>query len=224
MLCMSSSRVQLYATLWTIAHKAPLSMGFSRQEYWSVGCRVFFQGIFPTQGSNPHLLGLLHWQVGSLPPAPPGKKVIQQYYLVLKSKEVLPHATTWMNPEDILSEISHSQEDKYYISALIGDTYGMNGPYLNSSQRQKVKWCLPGGSKEWRVSLMSRELQVRTMTKFWDGKDGGDGCTTRWKHLMPLNCMLKWSKINVMYILSELKQNKTKQPSSIQVIISSFPP
>ena len=29
------SRVQLFATPWTIAHEAPVSMGFSRQEYWS---------------------------------------------------------------------------------------------------------------------------------------------------------------------------------------------
>ena len=29
------NRVQLFATPWTIAHQAPLSMGFSRQEYWS---------------------------------------------------------------------------------------------------------------------------------------------------------------------------------------------
>ena len=29
------SRVQLLVTLWTVAHQAPLSMGFSRQEYWS---------------------------------------------------------------------------------------------------------------------------------------------------------------------------------------------
>ena len=28
------SCVQLFATLWTVAHQAPLSMGFSRQEYW----------------------------------------------------------------------------------------------------------------------------------------------------------------------------------------------
>ena len=27
-------RVQLFATPWTVAHQAPLSMGFSRQEYW----------------------------------------------------------------------------------------------------------------------------------------------------------------------------------------------
>ena len=31
------------------------------------------QGIFPTQGSNPCLLSFLHWQVGSLPQALPGK-------------------------------------------------------------------------------------------------------------------------------------------------------
>ena len=29
------SHVQLSATLWTVAHQAPLSMGFSSQEYWS---------------------------------------------------------------------------------------------------------------------------------------------------------------------------------------------
>ena len=33
----------------------------------------FSQGIFPTLGSNPHLLCLLHQQAGSLPLAPPGK-------------------------------------------------------------------------------------------------------------------------------------------------------
>ena len=31
----SLSRVRLFATLWTAAHQAPPSMGFSRQEYWS---------------------------------------------------------------------------------------------------------------------------------------------------------------------------------------------
>ena len=35
-----------------------------------VGCHFLLQGILPTQGSNPHLLCLLCWQVGSLPLAP----------------------------------------------------------------------------------------------------------------------------------------------------------
>ena len=56
--CMPSafSHVRLCATPWTVARQAPLSMGFSRQEYWS-GYHSLFQGIFLTQGSNP---GLLH--------------------------------------------------------------------------------------------------------------------------------------------------------------------
>ena len=33
--CSSLSRVWLFATPWTVAHQAPLSMEFSRQEYWS---------------------------------------------------------------------------------------------------------------------------------------------------------------------------------------------
>ena len=31
----SLSCVQFFATLWTVAHQAPPSMGFSRQEYWN---------------------------------------------------------------------------------------------------------------------------------------------------------------------------------------------
>jgi len=57
------------ATPWAVAHQAPLSMGFSRE--WN-RLPSPLQGIFPTQGSNLHLL---HWQVGSLPLAPPGKPV-----------------------------------------------------------------------------------------------------------------------------------------------------
>ena len=43
-----------------------LSMGFSRQEYWSVW-PFPSPGIFPTQGSNQRLLCLLCWPAGSLP-------------------------------------------------------------------------------------------------------------------------------------------------------------
>ena len=34
-MCGMLSRVQLLETLWTVARQASLSMGFSRQEYWS---------------------------------------------------------------------------------------------------------------------------------------------------------------------------------------------
>ena len=52
------------AVLWAVARQAPLSVGFSGKNT-GVGCHSLFQGIFLTQGSNLHLLSLLHWQVDS---------------------------------------------------------------------------------------------------------------------------------------------------------------
>ena len=52
--------LQWCLTLWTVALQAPLSMGFSRQEYWSgLPCPPPGE-IFLTQGSNLRLLWLLH--------------------------------------------------------------------------------------------------------------------------------------------------------------------
>ena len=56
------SRVELFVTPWTVAHQVPLSMGFSRQEYWS---RLPFPpsgdlpdlGIEPESLTNPALAG-----------------------------------------------------------------------------------------------------------------------------------------------------------------------
>ena len=63
--------IWLFVTPWTVAHQAPLSMGFSRQEYWS-GLSFPSLGRLPNP-RDPHLLCLLHWQAGSLPLEPPGK-------------------------------------------------------------------------------------------------------------------------------------------------------
>ena len=46
-----------------------------------VDCHAFSQGIFPTQGLNPCLLHLLHWQAGSLPLVPPGKLSLGVIYI-----------------------------------------------------------------------------------------------------------------------------------------------
>ena len=64
---------------WTVAHPAPHTWN-SPGKNTGVGCHAFLQGIFPTQGSNPHLLGLLHWQAGSLPLAPPGKPILYIFF------------------------------------------------------------------------------------------------------------------------------------------------
>ena len=46
------SRVRFFATLWTVARQAPLSMGFSRQEYWS-GLPFPSPGDLPNPGIEP---------------------------------------------------------------------------------------------------------------------------------------------------------------------------
>ena len=53
-MCMLScfSHVLLFATLWTVAHQAPLFMGFSRQEYWSA-LPLLSPGDLPDPGTEP---------------------------------------------------------------------------------------------------------------------------------------------------------------------------
>ena len=46
------SCVQLFVSLWTVAHQAPQSMGFSRQEYWS-GLPFLPPGDLPDSGIEP---------------------------------------------------------------------------------------------------------------------------------------------------------------------------
>ena len=60
------SRVQLFATPWTVAYQAPPPMGDFPGKNIGVGCRFLLQEIFLTQGLN---LCPLHWQAGSLPPS-----------------------------------------------------------------------------------------------------------------------------------------------------------
>ena len=63
------SRVRLFATPWTVACQAPLSMGFSRQEYWS-GLPFPSPGDPPNPGIEPGSPAL---QADALSSEPPGK-------------------------------------------------------------------------------------------------------------------------------------------------------
>ena len=69
MLCcaQSLSHVRPFATPWTVAHQAPLSVGFSRQEYWS-GLPCPPPGDLPNLGTEPRPPALL---ADSLPSEPP---------------------------------------------------------------------------------------------------------------------------------------------------------
>jgi len=95
--CVQSLTVsESFVIPWTVAHQAPLSMGFPRHTgITGVGCCFLLQRIFPTQGSNSHLLHLLHWQVDAT--KPPGKP-----YLI----NPLESYTTLMSNVEKIIEIS----------------------------------------------------------------------------------------------------------------------
>ena len=65
------SHVRLFATPWTVAYQAPLSMEFSRQEHWS-GLPFPSPGDLPHPGIEPGSPAL---QADALPSEPPGKPI-----------------------------------------------------------------------------------------------------------------------------------------------------
>ena len=104
---LSHSVISDSATPWTVAHQAPLSMGFPRQEYWS--------GLpFPTQG---HL---------SDPGIEPGSSA---------SRQILNHCTTWEapnpNPEDCFVYIIISIKWAYMYS----EGLKMNSPKTHNPKK-----------------------------------------------------------------------------------------
>ena len=86
-------------SLWTVPTRL-LYPWDSPGKNTGMGCHALLQGIFLTQGLNPHLVRLLHWQAGSLPPAPPGKPklkgIIFKFKSPLKLLDKMLIMTSWI--------------------------------------------------------------------------------------------------------------------------------
>ena len=83
------SSVRLFATLWTVAHQVPLSMGFSRQESWSeLPCPP--PGDLPDSGTEPLFLMPPILVGGLLPLVPPGKSLCLFYVSANELADSLP--------------------------------------------------------------------------------------------------------------------------------------
>ena len=102
-------------TPWTVARQVPLSMGFSRQKYWS-GQPFPSPGVFPTQGSNP---GLLH------------------------CRQILYHLSHQISPHDLQISISSTNLSQHFkISRSHGSHcyVQLSISNINSSSSHTIKF------------------------------------------------------------------------------------
>ena len=94
--------------------------------------------------------------------------IIHTYNEILFSlKQILVHAITWKNPEDILSELSLSLKVKYCVSTLVRFIRKESKIVVvrGWEEGEMGSYCLPG--REFQYGKMKKVLKM----------DGGDGCT-----------------------------------------------
>ena len=130
----SLSCVQLFATSWTVAHQAPPSMEFSRQEYW-IGMSFPSPGALPDPGIEPGSSALPADALSSEPPGKQGKSLCNTSLQL----PLLP----FHSPHD-----SHSKALFPIRLHTPYDTTGswLSGPHLRNSTYRKA-WFKAGLSQ-----------------------------------------------------------------------------
>ena len=101
-LCVHAQSLQLchlFATPWTVAHQAPLSMGFSRQEYWS-GLPFLSPGDLPNTGMEPTSPALAGKFFTTEPPRKPSAIVTPGIFSSPGS--FWPHCVDLLQPQALL--------------------------------------------------------------------------------------------------------------------------
>ena len=155
----SLSRVWLFATPWTIAHQAPLSMVFPKQKYWS-GLPFPTPGDHLNPGIKPVSLASPAFAGGFFTTEPPGKpsvacSVLNKYLLnkwlwsgsVAVSSKVLP---TWFQPQvlhlpRVLPGYHVSSSDSHWVLLPWGPLPGQNTKCVFISEavakESMIAWC-----------------------------------------------------------------------------------
>ena len=122
--CSSPSRDQRFVTLGTVTHPVPLSMKFSRQEYWSVlPC--------PSPGDLPRLWikpGSFAMQADSLPSEPPGKPLGKNTQRIFLNMSIILEA--------------HNVSLSHYVTTKLACVHAQSCPTLCNP----IDCSLPGSS------------------------------------------------------------------------------
>ena len=156
-------------------------MGFSRQEYWS-GLPFPSPGDLADPGIKPSLLGLLHWQAGSLPLVPPGKPMLNTsciwrlplqhsspYSYCYKSERRPQHHQTarfnyWVTNASLWQSLKQCKR-KYSKSQHLCSS--SQTPDCKPSPYESTRLLIKVGHSSWGMSLLCSPLhQLRIKATF----------------------------------------------------------
>ena len=121
--------VQLFATPWTVAHQAPLSVGLSRREYCS-GLPYSSPGDLPQSGIEPRSLAL---QADSLPSEPPGKPLQTGGPWNKPNTDSEPGKARWLakgNPEEMPHERDLNYQEVVNTGCFLSSIFRINKIWL----------------------------------------------------------------------------------------------
>ena len=123
-----------------------------------MSCYVLLQGLFPTQGSNLHLLWLLHWQADSLPLSP-GRVPLNDHWTESERRGVhhwvrlakAPHRLSgktgsWLQSEDLWDLVSRAFPDSAVFSLLVSKPESCSLPTCAFADVVLSSWPFPWSS------------------------------------------------------------------------------
>ena len=139
--------VQLSVTLWAVACQAPLSMGFSRQGYWSASCALL-QGLFPTQGWKWILMSPALCHPFTTNPGQLQKAHVNLLAVLTPSPRCIPDGPSWsISPISLQPHLGHPVQ--------LG--HSAPSPSLPSPSVRATQACSPH-------SVLAGTLQLQTAT------------------------------------------------------------
>ena len=126
-MCVCSVVSNSFATAWTAAHRAPLSMGFPRQEYWS---RLLFPfpGDFSHTGIKPVSLETLALGGRFFTTVPPGKPCNVEFRILSRKREG-PRAVAFSLHQQDLSPLIVHLELNSSVTKIPASTPSTNPPF-----------------------------------------------------------------------------------------------
>ena len=131
--CQSCSHAQFFVTPWTVAHQAPLSTEFSRQEYWS-GQSFSFPGDLPYPEIEPGFSHTAGRFLPSEPPVKPNLCLLSDEFLKCRIIICISFALAFTQTRLLID--SPTTPTTLPFSSLFDLFYNVD---LNSRYRQKLK-------------------------------------------------------------------------------------